>query len=213
MSTVENILKSTVGVTALAVTVAGALAYDRYLLKERPVPASLATFDADGDGGLSRDECLAIASKVVDVNHDGVIDDDELNTKGEEVVKKFRSALGKSNLDSAEYLQKTLRELNRAPSLLADWQAVVNKAKHLKTSAISKMFAPDFPVTEEQIRKVLEDKGIDVVSVEKLSKAKNTFLITCNYPEGTEDPDMYIARPIIAWEFAETDKIKKEEKK
>ena len=215
MSTVGNVLlKSTVGVVVLAV--AGAVGYDRYLLTERTVPTSLAAFDANGDGGLSLKECLVIASEVVDANHDGIIDDIELNTKGEEVVKKFRSALGKSNLDSAKYLQKTLRELNRAPSLLADWQAVVNKAKHLKTTRIRHCVGEDYPFTGEQIEKALKDKGVDVVSVEKfISKGgyPYEFEITYNYPQEIKDPCNLVAVTIRNWEFAETDKIKKEEKK
>lgn len=124
------LLNSLVGVSFLSV--AGAIGLGYYQNKERPLPARLQPYDNSGgkkDGKLDSTECLAVAADLVDVNHNGQIDDDELNTTGRQVVSELRDKLGSSNLSSAAQLESTIQAVHDAPRVLSEWQAAVNRAK------------------------------------------------------------------------------------
>ncbi len=126
------------GLVGVAITaVVGATGRGCYRNKERPLPVSFRSYDNGGvqgdtekkDGKLNPAECMAVVADLVDVNHDGQIDDNELNTKSKQVVGELRDALGRSNFDSAAQLESTIQTVYDAPKVLAEWQAAVNRAR------------------------------------------------------------------------------------
>ena len=172
-------------------------------------------YDTNGDGRFGLEEAVTYYNSMVPLEdtinlHGGEISNEQLIT-----LRNFYSEQSRKEnppKDSGRPFSEIVKEINAYLRFREELSRVGMKEvesyeqKQLKTVSVAKMF--DRPVTEEEIEKVLRDKGIDFVSAERVETEENTFRIKYNYPEETEDPLMKIGVILRDWDFEEMDKRK-----